>query len=299
MTEKKLPRFTGKPLIRIEIPELEVFYGEEWELTPRTRTRSRYIKQIGFLREDFGKAFLKEYQGIVQNDYNGNRVLDVFRYDSAEDVVKGSGLFAVVLANQLLKEEGFRTATLADLGKVGRISYQSWVARRHSDLEKALQMVTLDLSFNNVFTGLVLRSGEEDYPVHSKNAYLARDLLKQIKARNPEQELPVMISLSDLRLRIDSDSGYGLAFDLAEDAEIIYAWILSIFKQKEVEFSWEAVDEKTGLPKKIGGGYVTLHMRSKSGLSGMYLDSFFHLYSDDKNLADSFSSSGMVVVVEE
>lgn len=60
----KLPTFQGKPLIEI----------------------SKNTPQAGFLEGDFGKAFLKEYQGKVKTDYNENSALNVLSY--SEDVVK-------------------------------------------------------------------------------------------------------------------------------------------------------------------------------------------------------------------
>src|SRR3989304_9360456 len=95
--EKRLPQFKGKALV--EIPE--------------------NIPQAGFLEGDFGKAFLDEYKGRVKSDYNGNSKLDILRY--GDNIVKGSNPFAVVLANQILRQEGLRTASQADLEKALRV----------------------------------------------------------------------------------------------------------------------------------------------------------------------------------
>jgi hypothetical protein len=238
----KLPTFRGTPLI--EIPQ--------------------NIPQAGFLEGNFGKAFLDEYQGRVKADYKDASALNVLRYDSG--VVKGSNPFAVVLANQILRQEGLRTSTQADL-------------------EKALRIKALELRGTYEDTGLVLRS--EDEP----NTYLAKDLMNQVKARNKKQELPVMIPLTGLELRADSNSPHSLAFNLLEGAEIIYAPILN----KLGNFNSEDIDEITGLPKQTGQGNRTLYTRD-SGLSRLYLYRYLYLNSNYDYLADS-GDGGRVVVV--
>ena len=98
MTKTRLPEFKGKPFF--EIPE--------------------DVPRIGFLKGDFGKAFLKEYNGIVKADYKNVSALNVLRYADIENVVKHSTPFVVVLANKILRREGLRTATQADIEKAIR-----------------------------------------------------------------------------------------------------------------------------------------------------------------------------------
>lgn len=244
-TKTKLPQFKGKPLI--EVP--------------------REIPQIGFLKGDFGKAFLEEYKGRVEADYKDSKVLNVLRYDN--DVVEGSNPFAVVLANQILRQEGLRTATQADL-------------------EKTLRIGALDLR-GYEDTGLALRSEGEP------NTYLARNLMKQIKTRSQKQKMPVMIPLNRLELTIDSDSPYGIAFNLTDESEIIDAPILN---ESTSNFASEDIDEKTGLPKKLGEGNRKLYTRN-SGLSRFFLgvgSKVYSMYSGDGDFSDS-SDNGRVVVV--
>ena len=244
MEKTKLPTFKGKPLI--EIPTS--------------------IPQIGYAEGDFGKAFLQEYRGRVKSDYNGHSTLDVLSY--SDNVVKGSNPFAVVLANQVLKQEGLRVASQADL-------------------EKALRMQAMNLRGTYEDTGLVLRS--DDNP----NGYLARDLMKQILSRNKKQKLPVMIPLTQLELRVDRNSNHELAFNLGEDAQIVYAPILN----KSGNFNSEDIDEKTGLPKKTEGGNRTLYI-TNSGLSRLYLNRNLCLGSGIDDLAGS-NDGGRVVVVSD
>ena len=211
-----------------------------------------------FLEGDFERDFLEEYNGISRADFrNADVLLNVLRNG------KGSNPFAVVLANQVLRQVKLRTATPADI-------------------EKILRNKDLDLKGVYVDTGLVLRS--EDSP----NEYLARDLKGQLG----NQELPVMIPLAELDLRVDSEACYGLAFDVREDAEVIYDKILN---SESAPFSSEDINEKTGLPKRLGRGDRYFYTRN-SELSWFYLGGDSNLYSYYRNL-DNSNVNGRVVVV--
>ena len=219
--------------------------------------------EAGFLEGKFGKEVLEEYQGRVKADFNGNSRLNVLSYSNG--VVKGSNPFAVVLVNSILPED-MRTATPADL-------------------EKALQ-AGMDLRGTYTDSALVLR--DEDNP----NSYLAKDLMKQVRHRKGKKaKMPVMIPLNGLDVVNDSNSDYGLAFKLREDAQITYAPILN----KPGNFTSEDINPKTGLPKKTGEGNRTLYTRD-SGLSRLYLNDDLGLDSGNSNL-DNSSANGRVVVV--
>lgn len=243
-TISKLPTFKGKPLI--EIPE--------------------FIPQAGFLEGNFGKTFLEEYKGRVKADYNKNSNLGVLRYDG---ILEGSNPFAVVLANQILSQEGLRTATQADLEKALKIGWD--LRRTYED------------------TGLVLRSEKDDY---TKNTPLAKDLAKQIKTRGIKfsPKNPVMIPLIGLELEV-ADNNYGLTFKLKEDAEVYEVPILN----KRGSFDSKDINEKTGLPRQIGSGDRTLYTRD-SGLSRLDLYYDLDLYSYGGVLGDS-DDDGRVVAV--
>ena len=176
-----------------------------------------------FLIGDFGKAALKEYKGRVRAEYDKNKALNVLYF--RDNVVKGSKPYAAVLMNQVLGEEGIRVATPADLQRI-------------------LDTEALDWRGTYEDAALVLRSEAEP------NSYLARNLTKQIRERNGNERMPVIIPLVGLELERDSDAPDGLAFKLKEDAEIIYAPILN----KKGNFSSRDVDRKTGLPKELGNG---------------------------------------------
>ena len=248
MIKTDIPTFKGKPIV--EVP--------------------KYL----FLRGDFGKAVLEEYNGRVQSDYKNNYILRVLSYNDQSNIVEGSNPFAVVLVNQILSQEGLRTAPQADL-------------------ERILKTQALNLSDHYEDSGIVLRS--ENDPEYAINDHLARNLNKQIKSRDPKVQYPVMIPLNGLELQEDSNSEYGLSFILADETQIIYAPIL----KKDGRFSSKDIDENTGLPTRTrsddGERYLCTKQDGLSGLClnwGLYLNSHWN-YLDDSN------SDGRVVVVSD
>jgi len=215
-----------------------------------------------FLSGDFGRDFLDEYQGRAQTDYKNADVLNILRTD--KDIVKGSNPYAVVLANKILRQEGLRTATPADV-------------------ERILKSGDLALGGVYIDTALVLRN--EDEP----NKYLAGDLIKQLG----KKKLPVMIPLAGLDLRVDSNAPNGLAFNIREDAQVIYDKILN---SGNGNFNSEDINEKTGLPNKLGNGNRTLYAID-SGLSGFCLGRYSGLGSGGGPLGSS-GGYGRVVVTD-
>ena len=243
----KLPEFKGKPLI--EIPA--------------------FIPSANFLEGDFGKAVLEEYQGRAKADYANASALNVLSYDNG--VINGSNPFAVVLVNQIIGQEGLRTANQADL-------------------ERVLRVNALPLRGQYEDSALVLRS--EDNP----NEYLAKNLMVQIKARNPKAEMPAMVPLSGLELVADLNSPHKLGFKLKENAQVFYD--LSILN-KDGNFSSEDIDVSIGLPKKTGdNGNRHLYTRN-SGLSRLYLYGYLGVVSDSGSLAGSYGDGRVVVVSAE
>ena len=225
-----------------------------------------FIPSANFLEGDFGKAVLKEYRGRANKDYNGDSALNVLSYEGG--IVRGSNPFAVVLVNQILEQSqsGLRVAN-------------------QSDLELAIKNNTLPLREQYEDTSLVLRN--EDEP----NEYLARDLIAQIRARKPK--MPAMIPLSELELVADSNSPYNLGFKLKDSTHVFYD--LSVLN-KDGDFSSEDIDEKTGLPIKVGSkGDRHLYIRD-SGLSRLCLSRDLNAYSDYENLADSIGDGRVVIV---
>jgi len=227
------------------------------------------LPTVNFLGGDFGKAVLQEYKEIAETKYKGADVLDVLSYHN--NLIEGSTPFAVVLVNQIIEQEGLITATPAD-------------SERAIRLNKVNQELGLNLRGTYEDIGLVLRSESEP------NEYLAKDVAKQIKAR--DVKLPVMIPLNGLELVNDSQSPHDLSFKLGENAQVFYAPILN----KSGNFTSEDIDEQSGLPRKTGdNGDRTLYTRN-SGLSGLCLDRHLDLDSDSGDLADSYSDGRVAVV---
>ena len=186
-----------------------------------------------------------------------------------DGVIKGSNPFYVVAVNEILREEGRRTATPADL-------------------ERLLEGNLLDLDGVFVDLALVLRSGDRP------NKYLAKNLRTQIRSRfSSKLLLPVMLPLAGLKLERDQNSRHGLAFKLRDYARMrVYAPQLN-HKNDRKRFS---KTDEDGLPLFDENGKRTLHTRN-SGLSRLYL-SENNLYSDFNYLDCSGAyGAGRVVVV--
>ena len=221
---------------------------------------------LSFLVGEFGQAVLKEYEGRAKADYCNQKALNVLSYSGEEGIVNGSNPFAAVLVNQIVQPK-LHVATQADL-------------------ERILKSVSLALQGIYEDSGLVLRSEGEP------NSYLARNLYTQIKERNKKQKLPVMVPLAGLDLVQDSDSNYGLAFTLKEDAGIIYAPEL---RHENNGKKFQEVNER-GLPVLSEKENRTLYTRD-SGLSRLCLLRFLGLFSGLDDLAYS-NDDGRVVVVD-
>ncbi|MEK6855050.1 MAG: hypothetical protein AABX73_02400 [Nanoarchaeota archaeon] len=227
-----------------------------------------FIPTINFLEGDFGRAVLDEYRGRTEKDYGNASALKVLSYDG---IVKGSNPFAVALVGSIVSQAGLRVATQADL-------------------ERALKVKVLPLQGKYEDTGLVLRSESEP------NEYLARNLMHQVKARNPNAKMPAMIPLSGLELVADVSSPYKLAFKLKDGCEVFYD---SSVLNKDGTFSSEDIDKKTGLPSETSNkGNRTLYTIN-SGLSGLDLYWGLDVYSRCDNLAGSRGDGRVVLVSAE
>jgi len=180
----------------------------------------------------------------------------------SDGIVKGSKPGYVVAVNEILREEGLRTATQADLEKVLR--------------EKSLK---LEGSYED--SALVLGSKGES----NSYSYLAEHLASQI---SKDKDYPIMIPLTEVNLVEDSNSPYGLVFDLRKDAQVIYALILNNGGK------FKSTNEDTGLPMQLGEGNRTLFVRD-SDLSRLCLYNGFDLYSGYGDFA-GLRNDGRVVV---
>lgn len=220
-----------------------------------------------FLEGDFGREIHEE----VQNEYGRFSVINEVVYDEASEMVKGQTPFYIVAVDEKLRERGLRVATQADL-------------------ERVISTGALELRGTYEDTGLVLRSKKD--MACFKNTSLAKDLGKQVKDRGFKfsPKSPLMIPLTEFELE-NIDNDYGLRFILRKDAEIYEAPVLS----KRGKFSSEDIDEKTGLPTKLGEGNRALYT-GDSGLSRLCLHSKLGLGSHWNDLAFSYLEGRVVVV---
>lgn len=223
-----------------------------------------------FLEGNDAEAFLDEYNGIVEKDYNNNENLKVLSLGNINNIptIIGSNTFAAVLVNKILENQGLRVATL-------------------SDIERTLEDGdTLNIKGNYyVDLGVVLRSRGDP------NKYLAGNIESQVKNIGINLSSPLVIPAYSMRLVNDKDSNYKLAFELKENAEIIEAQQL-IGANHGKKFL--KANEK-GLPVFDKKGDRTLYSR-EDGLSGLDLDGGFSLFSGSGGLAGS-GEGGRVVVV--
>src|SRR3989344_4093196 len=123
-----------------------------------------------------GKAFVVPsfLTGDFGEDFKGNKILSVLNYSN--NVVKGSNVYSIVLANRILNEVGLRTAT-------------------QKDIEDIFENEDLTLKGFYVDTALCLRDSKEP------NRYLAESLTERLGKR----KTPLMIPLSSLDLVIDQE----------------------------------------------------------------------------------------------
>ncbi len=240
----------------------------EFQGTPLVQVPA-YNPKLGFLKADpFGKEALEEYNRIVSAEYGNNLNLKVL--SESGDLIVGSNPLAVVCLNdRVLRPAGLRTATQADL---------ELILKHRPDLQ--LRGVYED-------TGLVLRS--EGNP----NSYLAKDLARQLKERDPHFGYPVLFYLSDLSLRVDQDSPHALAFTLKEGATPKYVSILN--SPDGSRFNSSDIDKVTGLPRDLDKQGNRKLRTITGGLSRLRLSSFLNLISNWNGLADS-DGVGRVVV---
>ena len=173
------------------------------------------------------------------------------------------------------------------VAKIERYLYDAYrfALMLNADLENAMRIGALDLSGTYEDTGLVLRTDG------NPNSYLAGNLMKQVKERlGKGAKMPVMIPFYGIELVKDQDSPHGLAFKLKDDTEINYVPILN--KSNSSNFNSEDIDDKTGLPTKVGKGNRTLWTRD-SGLSRLYLNRNLNLNSNNDNLTNSNDNGRM------
>jgi len=216
-----------------------------------------------FLEGDLGRQVLEEYNQIASKDYQGASALNVLSF--GDNVVKGSNPFAFVLLNKILAQQKMRIASPADL-------------------ERCLEKGELDLRGTYGDSGLVLRDSG------NPNEYLLNNLATQINIL----ETPVMIPLTGLGLKYDSNSPHDLVFQSTDFSEIIYAPQLNKTNHGKKFDS----GDKQGLPIFKDNGSKTLYSNKDVGLYRLFRDWDLDLVAWDDDLAYSVSDGRVVVCAE-
>lgn len=150
-------------------------------------------------------------------------------------IFDGGDPFSCVLVGDIIRPQGFRIATLSDIEEITREESNQDLADRGPSGVKDC--------------GILLWT--------QGNGFIYEDLARQVRERQ-EMEGPVLLNLSDLALRREDNSPYGMAFDLRYSAKPLDASILqrldgdryfrgSFFRSKDV-------DLETGLPKRLRVG---------------------------------------------
>src|SRR3989344_135817 len=233
-------------------------------------TKQVEIETPNFVKGDLAQYIIERIEKRISKEYGNNPSLSISNYDRKSLMLTGANSFRDILIHEELKKIDSRLgiATLADLERI---------------LESG------NFAFEGTYENpaLVLRTADDSY---GKNNYLAKNLAKQIGIviKNP-----LMINLTELRLKNDDKSSYGLCPKLRKDAKIIEAPQLA-YENNGKNFSKTA---NNGLPIFDEKGNRTLYTR-QDGLSRLDLDGSLNVLSGWDNLDDS-DSGGRVVVVSD
>lgn len=226
------------------------------------------IPSATYIQGTDAEAFLAEFNATAKEQYgDAAKSIAVLTYDPKSKTVRGSNPFAVAHADSLLKSQGIRVATMADL-------------------ERVLTTNAFDLRETYEDTALVLRSNEDP------NAYLANNLVEQLESRGTRvAKTPIVVQLRGLNMVKDANSDYGLAFQLTDESQIAEAPYLV---EKNNGKTFNKMDEN-GVPILDKNGSRSLWTRI-GGLSRLYLGGDLNVVSDCEDLASS-NEDGRVALV--
>ena len=193
------------------------------------------------------------------------KVLDgEFLFDKT-GLTKGSNSFIPVLMNQKnLFPEGEHLLSIAEFGR----------------------------AFNK--DGKVFKETYQDQGIcaRTSNNHFSERLIKQIQERGitPTPENPVVISLTDLKLKQDKKSTFGFIYELKDDADLIIAPEYGT-NQPITKFS---IYGKRGIAIPDKSGKYTIY-KTNAGVSRVY--SYYDQVagSDDERLANSYTYGRVVV----
>ncbi|MBI2109926.1 hypothetical protein HYT58_02005, partial [Candidatus Woesearchaeota archaeon] len=157
------------------------------------------VHTADFVTGSYGEHVFSQCKEFAARKYGNANPLSVTKYE--DGVMTGSNPFVCVLANEVLREDGLWTATLADSARIVRTNPEHLPIRDRHYVDPTL----------------VLRTKGDSY---NPNNLLAKNLARQVKARG--FKLPVMVNLRDLDLEPSGDSPYGLLFKLRDGAQLIH-----------------------------------------------------------------------------
>jgi len=228
--------------------------------------------EIGFLEGDFGKYVDEE----VHKRYARIRGISQIKYDGK--IVGKLTLPYGVAVNEIIEKDNLRTATPADLERILKVDesilmqvyfirHPEWDKKTYPYDSSCPFLFPTEMPFGTI-SALALSNG-------TGNLYLAENLMKQVKARNPKEKMPVVIPLKSLKLAKINDNPYEVEFQLKDNAEVIYAPILNKKSDKfckPLYFKSSDINEKTGLPIKLSKeGDRELYTSKEGGLRGFSL----------------------------
>lgn len=225
---------------------------------------------FGFLTMSRDKQELYNH-ALNQNKGEARKSLDVISFD-AQGNTKGLNSFIPILINQenLLPENEF----LLSLSQFGQA------------------FNTKPNFFRNTYQdpAIILRTNGDQV---KRNDYLAKNLFNKLEKRGftATPEKPIVISLTDFkRPRQNNNSGYGLVYDLTENAKPIIA---PEYGTKETVTKFNIYDER-GVPIPDKNGKYTIWKRN-AGVSRMFSSCVQGAISYDDRLAISYAYGKVVV----
>lgn len=224
------------------------------------------------------KEQVQEYQQRIRTNYKDNpnalRSLDVLGFDDETQEPSGSNPFVL----HELASMGITPASIKTLETLVKTNPDA--LRNHYE----------------DYLALVIRSERDSY--EERNNPLITDLLEQAKKRG-ETKLPLLVS--GILKQVEADNGYGLSSKLVDETKPFHAPGLA-YENRGKRFSrldernipiFLSNEEINQLNEEDKKNLRTFYAR-KDGLSGLFLDGFFDLFSYWGDL-DGSGSGGRIV----
>lgn len=230
--------------------------------------------KFSLIRGDAGKEILSAYNKEVKNEYlNHCSLLNVLGNFNGKDIVGGSNVYENILLNEILKNEGIRTATPSDIELILKEDKLNFMNNRYTDIG-------------------VLLNGIGDI-----NRASSIRLFNQIKKSNKNIELPVIIPLNSLKLIKNKGIFNLLDIELNENPKIISAQQLILEEEKNSKRFNKTNEEGSPLIDLHGNREV--YLRRDKGL-------FRYCFLTNNSISASYSiletseqDKGITILVKE